>query len=297
MFPPHELPPLHAGKEALEAKGFKWRFARSLAERPNPDYELELPRVRSNYFGMLRLIDDQLSRMFAYLEKRGLRENTLIFVLSDHGDFVGEYGLIRKGPEVPEMLMRIPFFVLGPEIAASAEPHPAHISLVDIFPTICEAVGSELPRGVQGRSLWPLLTGRDYPQEEFRSVYGEQGFGGLHYSDRDDIDYNECSFVGRNHGAFDELYTYSQSGTMRMVRKERWKLAYDMMGQGQLYDLQRDPYELNNLFGRPDMLEVQSDMLAELATWLLRMQDPLPYPVDKYIMKSDPRNYWTIHKR
>ena len=54
------------------------------------------------------------------------------------------------------------------------------------MPTLCEAVGIPLPDGVQGRSLWPLLTGGAYPEAEFESVYGEQGFGGLHYERGDE---------------------------------------------------------------------------------------------------------------
>ena len=73
----------------------------------------------------------------------------------------------------------------GPEIVADADPHAAHVSLVDVMPTLCEAVGIELPAGVQGRSLWPMLTGGAYPEAEFESVYAEQGFGGLHYEARD----------------------------------------------------------------------------------------------------------------
>ncbi len=98
--------------------------------------------------------------------------------LSDHGDYVGEYGLVRKGAELPEVLIRIPFLVVGPDI--SDQPHPAHVTIADIMPTLCEATGTDIPRGVQGRSLWALLRGKEYPEEEFDSAYAEHGFGGLH---------------------------------------------------------------------------------------------------------------------
>ena len=64
---------------------------------------------------------------------------------------------------------------------ADDRAHADCVSLVDVMPTLCEALGVEMPYGVQGRSLWPLLMGQEYPQDEFRSVYAEVGFGGLHY--------------------------------------------------------------------------------------------------------------------
>ena len=118
------------------------------------------PERGQTYFGMLRLIDDQVKRFVEFLEARQLRDDTIIVFVADHGDFVGEYGMVRKGPELPECLARIPMFWTGPGITASAEPHDAHVSLIDVMSTLCEAIGVPLPDGVQGRSLWPLLTGR-----------------------------------------------------------------------------------------------------------------------------------------
>ncbi|QPC81313.1 sulfatase-like hydrolase/transferase [Phototrophicus methaneseepsis] len=294
MFPPETLPPTRSDKSALEKKGFKFQWLRHIGETAFPDYAEQLPRARANYFGMLRLIDDQIQRFVEYLDNQNLRENTLIIFLSDHGDYVGEYGLVRKGAELPEVLTRIPFQVMGPGVVASDQPHDAHISIVDIMPTICEAVGVDLPAGVQGQSLWPLLTGQDYPKEEFASAYAEHGFGGLHYTADDDFDPYED---GLNPVvSFDELNGWSQSGTMRMLRKGDWKLMFDMQGRGQLYHLSEDPVELNNLYGVADYQDIQSEMVAELLAWTLRAQDPLPHPRRRYKFKSDPRNYWSPHR-
>ena len=294
LFPPETLPPTLADERALESKGFKFQWTRHIGEVAFPDYAEQIPRARANYYGMLRLIDDQIRRFFDFLDARGLRENTIIVVLSDHGDFVGEYGLVRKGPELPEVLVRIPMFWLGPGIRRSAEPHPALVSLVDVMPTLCEAIGVELPPGVQGRSLWPLLTEQPYPVEEFASVYAEQGFGGLHYTASDPFDPTEDGLTPGV--AFDELNGWSQSGTMRMLRRGDWKLVFDMQGRGQLYNLRNDPVELCNLYDNPDVAGVQLQMVTELLAWTLRAQDPLPYPRQRYRFKTDPRNYWSPYR-
>jgi arylsulfatase A-like enzyme len=284
MFPPDSVPPTRSGKEALAA------------ETAFPDFDRQVVQARSNYFGMLRLIDDQIKRLIKSLKEKGLYDNTIFVCLSDHGDFVGEYGLVRKGPELPEVLTRIPMIFAGPDISASAQPHSAHVSIVDVMPTLCDAIGLVLPVGVQGRSLWPLLTGRDYPKEEFASAYSEHGFGGLHYTADDKLDPRREGAIN-NAVSYDELNSWSQSGTMRMVRKGEWKLVFDMQGAGQLYNLTKDPIELKNLYDDHDYSQIKQELLAEMMAWTLRVQDPLPLPRSRYVMKTDPHNYWSPYRK
>jgi arylsulfatase A-like enzyme len=295
LFPIEALPPTRSDETALQEKSWKYRFTWELGHLGFDDYDAQRPRARANYYGMLRLIDDQVRRLVGFLDDRGLTKDTHLIFCSDHGDFVGEYGLVRKGPEVPECLMRVPLFWVGPGVRADARPHGAHVSIADLMPTLCEAIGVPLPDGVQGRSLWPLLTGSDYPEQEFASAYGEHGFGGLHYVAGDDLvaldeDGLEPSV------SFDCLNSRSQSGTLRMLRKGDWKLIVDMQGEGQLYNLAQDPAELDNLYGAPQVAAVQQALVAELLAWVLRVQDPLPLPRRRYVMKTDPRNYWSPHR-
>ena len=198
--------------------------------------------------------------------------------------------MIRKGPELPEALIRIPFFAVGPGISPHSGPHPAHVSTVDLMPTICEAIGVPLPDGVQGRSLWALLSGREYPEKEFASAYAETGYGGLNYNWDDDPDFSKAL---NPRITFNCINQYSQSGIMRMIRKDEWKLVFDMQGNGQLYNLEKDPAEIINLFGNSDYIEVQGKLVGDLLAWTLRTQDPLPFPGGNYERKSHPRNYWT----
>jgi len=295
MFPPDSLPSPIAGPETLAARGFKWRFTREQFQKAFTNFDGELPRARSNYHGMLRLIDDQVKRFVEFLNSSRLRENTIIVFVSDHGDFVGEYGLMRKGLEMNEFLVRIPLLFAGPGIAANSAPHPAHVSIVDIMPTLCEAIGVPLPNGVQGRSLRPLLTGAPCPEEEFASVYAEQGFGGRHYTESDALDPVAEGALHPSVG-FDCLNTWSQSGTMRMLRRGDWKLVFDMQGRGQLYNVTDDPAELRDLYGKPEAATVQNQLVAELLALTIRAQDPLPYPRRRYVMKTDPRNYWSPYR-
>jgi arylsulfatase A-like enzyme len=285
MFPPDQVPDRCAGPEALKHKDFGWQWMRGLQEYTHPGYDDNWRRYVSNYLGSVRMIDDQLARLMGYLEEHGLREKTLVVYTADHGDFTMDYGLMRKGVGMPEALTRIPMVWSGPGIQVREPYYHACVSIADVMPTLCEAIGSEIPVGVQGRSLLPLLQGKQYPEEEFRSIYVESGFGGLYFDASDRIPYSAADFrglgkyiVSEQEKTFDELNLVTQSGYMKMVRMGDWKLLYDMMGNGQLYHLTSDPCELKNLFGDPSIVDMQLRLLEELLRWTIRTQDSLPVP-------------------
>lgn len=294
MFPPEKLPPLLTSCKDLEKKGDKYMALAALEDIACPNLQQEIPQLRSIYLGMVRMIDDQIKRLVEGVKSSGLGDNTLFIILSDHGDYCGEYGLIRKGAGVAESLTRIPMIWSGYGIKPQSKPMDAHVSIVDIFPTLCSVVGAEIPVGVQGRSLWPMLTGEDYPHEEFSSVMVEQGYGGEDFTVEEPLTFEEagCCKSGVD-GQFDGLNAWTQSGSLRMLRKGDWKLVIDNNGRGELYNLKQDPAEINNLFGNQSYLAVQADLLKELLTWGIRLQDPLPVPRRQYPFKRNPYNYHT----
>lgn len=285
MYPPESVPDRCAGPEALKTMGYKVQWLYGMENDAHPIYAKQWRRYKSNYLGMLRLLDDQLQRLLDFMKQQGLLENTLIVYLADHGDYLMDYGLGRKGAGLPNCLTRIPMVWSGWGIQGGQPHHPACVSNADVFPTLCEAIGVEIPLGVQGRSLWPLLQGKDYPEVEFRSIYAGVGFGGLYYDESYVLPYRlaEAPPKGSSEQGpptefwnIDELNPVTQSGTMKMVRMGDWKLIYDMMGYGQLYDLAADPCELHNRFADPSVASEQMRMLEELLMWTIRSQDALP---------------------
>jgi arylsulfatase A-like enzyme len=296
MFPPDQFPPVRTGEEVLKSKGKKWTMQKQLLDMGYPNYEKHIPRIRSNYFGMLRLIDDQMKRLVNFLQQQGLYENTVLIFVADHGDYAGEYGLIKKGVGVPDCLTRIPMIWRGPGVMKNTQPHHAHVSNVDIMPTICDMIGYPLPDGVMGRSLWPLLSGGQYPEAEFASIVVQQGFGGRDYTSVSQLDPYKEGCLSKGKVEFDELNSYSQSGILRMLRKNDWKLIYDMQGNGRLFHLTDDPAEIHDLYDRKEYTEKKLELLQDLLAWELRTQDPLPLPRQRYIYRGDPRNYWTPYQ-
>ena len=298
LFPPESLPVIKTGPENLKDKGHKYTWLRGVWEKVlGPDIERRILRARSNYHCMLRLIDDQFKRMIEGLEERKLLENTVVIFLSDHGDFVGEYGLIRKGLDLPEVLTRIPFVYCGPGIKAQGINNEACVNIVDILPTVCDLLEEEIPFGVQGKTLLPILKGEVYPKKEYEVAYSESGFGGLYWDEEDSLDLvsEGASKAYSEEGrpiTFDCLNTWTQCGQTRMVRKGRYKIQMDMMGTGYLYDLETDPMEINNLFNDQSYITVKADMLTELNAAMLRASDPIPAPRHRYHYKMPPKGWW-----
>lgn len=278
LFPPDDLPDPEAGADALDGRGFRWEWSRRLAERrvaqrhPDVDFEAALARMRSNYLGMLRLIDDRVERFVGTLDDLGLRDDTLLVATSDHGDFVGRYGLMRKGVgELPEATTRVPLVVSGSEVEDGDGPRPEHVSLVDLLPTLCAAVGASVPDGVQGRNLWPRLTGEaDGSDGRFDSVYAEAGVGGARYGPADAPPAEAASL--------DELNPVTQGGSTGMVRAGDAKLVFGADGRRRLYDLSDDPAELRNRYGDAEFADRRTELFEQMLTWCLRVRDDLPLP-------------------
>jgi arylsulfatase A-like enzyme len=272
LFPEADVPDRAAGPEVLAARGGKWRWQGRLTENALPGYDSLWRRYRANYCGMLRLLDDQVRRLLTYLETRDLLASTLLVFTTDCGEYTGEYGLQRKGVGLPECLVRVPLLFAGPGIAPRGGLREEFVSLVDVFPTLCEALGVEVPRGVQGRSLWPLLAGGALPPEEFRSIYVEFGAGGLDYAEDDLPPANTSVSDSR----YRELNAMTLSGRLKLVRLGDWKLIMDTHGRGELYHLATDPAELRDRYHDPACRDERQRLTEELVRWMIRAEDDLP---------------------
>ncbi|CAM3708447.1 sulfatase-like hydrolase/transferase [Occultella aeris] len=268
MFAEEDVPERAVGPEVLDRLGWRYRWLRRLIEDKRPGYDAHWRRYRANYLGMLRLIDDQVGRLLDDLGDRC--ENTLFVFVTDHGDFLGDYGLQRKGAGMSDALMRIPLALRGPGIVPQRRDEL--VSMVDLLPTIAEWLGEPIPAGVQGRSLAPLLRGEDAPSAEFDSILGESGFGGVSYTESD----RPPLHFPYDGPTFDELNSVTMSGETRMLVCGRYKLVVDDTGQDVLYDIERDPAEIEDLSDDPAHGEIRAELHRRLVQWLLRAADDLP---------------------
>jgi len=292
MFSPESLPPLATSVADLTGKGHRFPWMRGIWEKVlGEDIDDRIQRARSNYHGMLRMIDDQFKRLVEGLRDRGIEDDTLIIFLSDHGDFIGEYGLLRKGPDLPDILTRIPMIWAGPGVTPQPRNDEDCINTVDILPTICDMLGIPIPFGAQGKSIAPLLTGGPKPLGEYDIAYAESGYGGQYWTDEDELNVitEGASIQWRT---FDELNTWTQCGQVRMVRKGDYKIQVDMQGTGYLYNLAKDPYEVNNLWECPGHISAKAEMLTVLAAEIMRVEGTIPAPHRRYRVKRHPKGFW-----
>jgi len=199
--------------------------------------------IRRMYQGKAHHVDYQVGRILDALRKEGLEENTIVVFCSDHGMMLGDFGLLQVGEYSQEPLVHIPMIWRVPGAAAGVSDSLA--STVDILPTLLDLADLEIPLGVQGISLRPALEGNKTPLREQLIIENRWGQNPVE--------------------GFNTLVT------------ERYKLSLYTNGvEGESYDLQNDPREENNLFGKPEVQEIQQQLTNQFAIEMLRHQDPLP---------------------
>lgn len=197
--------------------------------------DTELREIIANTYGRIAFIDDQIGRLMNALAEQGLTENTHVFYLSDHGDWLGDHGLLFKGPMFYDSLLRVPMIWRGPGIPQNRiiyEP----VSTLDLSPSLMELANVEPQLFQHGESLLPLLDGKA----------------------KRDFAMSEWEFTPNNA----ELKV-----SLRCVRTRTYKLIKDMnSGHGELYDLLADPNETNNLFENPGASDIRMRLESYLMT-------------------------------
>ena len=216
------------------------------AELSGADFQDEVRRpdehkahdAQAKYYAMIELIDDQLARIIAHLEASGQRDDTIIIFTSDHGETLGDHGLMYKGCRFYEGLVRVPLiFDAAPRWNfRGGLRSDALVELLDLSATLLELGGLEVPDYHQGRSLLPILRGES-PPNELREFVRCEYFDAL------------SPFFTGGHGAF---------ATMHRTRQYKLCVYHSLPGHvGELYDLDADPWEHNNLWNSSDA-EIQA---------------------------------------
>lgn len=211
-------------------------------------------RHRTQYYGEVTFIDDSVGRILGALERLKLRENTLIVFLSDHGDLLGDHYLFTKGPYHYRHCASVPLIVNWPGHVKRSVVEGI-VQEIDVMPTILDLAGVPVPPGVQGRSQKAVLTGAT-SDTGYTSALIEYGTSGV-------------AAPGSSLGPdAPDLWT---------LRTPKWRMSYlPAVHTGELYDLENDPDEFVNLWDRPGLEPVPSQLKEELLDRILMAHDPLP---------------------
>ena len=205
------------------------RAFRQKQSRVPPQTDEQLRHMIANYYGMISLVDHNVGRILQSLADLGLADNTIVVFTSDHGDWLGDHGLILKGPMHYDGVLRVGCVMQGPGIAAGkvvGDP----VSTLDLPATFHDYAGVQPSRALHSRSLRPLIEGE-----------GTRDFA-----------YNEWDLHPARCGVALKL---------RTVRTATHKLTLEMeSGAGELYDLAQDPTEMDNRFGDPGVARIQREL-------------------------------------
>lgn len=189
--------------------------------------------ITANYFGMISLVDHNVGRIMDALAHKGILDNTVVLFTSDHGEFLGDHGLLFKGPMLYDSLTRVMLMAAGPGIAEGKVVTDA-VSTVDLTPTLLDLGGATSDKAYHGQSLLPHLTNG--------AADGLRGMAHIEWG----LDASRCGV---------DL-------DLRSVVTQRYRYTRELnSGAGELYDLQEDPREMNNLFDdagrRPIVAELE----------------------------------------
>jgi len=193
--------------------------------------------VIAAYYAMIELLDEQFGRLVDHLESIGELDNTIILFHSDHGEMLGDHGLLYKGCRFFEGLVHVPLIFSWPGKFKTGLVSDGLVELVDIAPTLLEAAGIAVPDSMQGHSLLGILQGDADPAVHKKSVVTE---------------FNDA--LGSARESVPSHATMNYDGRYKTV-------IYHGHNLGELFDLQEDPGEFVNLWNEPSVSELKADLI------------------------------------
>jgi arylsulfatase A-like enzyme len=207
---------------------------------PWPRSQDEIRRTLHEYYATISGLDHHIGRLLQTLKALGVDDDTLIVFSADQGIAVGSHGLLGK-QNLYDHSTKSPLVFAGPGISRGRSQ--ALVYLLDIYPTVADQLGVPVPRGIDGVSFKPVLTGK-----------AKQA--------RQDL------FLAYRH-------------VQRALRDERWKLIrYPEVDVTQLFDLRSDPHERHNLAGDPAQGTRLVQMMARMRQWQKQLGDADPLLVE-----------------
>jgi len=184
--------------------------------------EWKYQKFIKDYLRCVASVDDSVGRLLDYLDQSGLSQNTVVIYTSDQGFFLGDHDWFDKRFMYEESI-KMPFLIRYPEKIKPGSVNNSMILNVDFAPTFLDFAGVPAPKEVQGRSIVPLLTGKK--PKDWRDIWYYRYY---HYP----ADHRVQPHYG--------------------VRTDRYKLIFfNRIGEWELFDLKKDPHELNNVYANP----------------------------------------------
>ncbi len=253
-----ELPPCF-NAEPGEHTPLKYRFNRRFQRDVGRHFPMKDERawrkLIARYWGAISLVDKYVGSILDALKENGVEENTIVVFTSDHGDMMGDFRMGQKSV-MYESAVRVPFLLRIPGVTDRQITIEKPVSHIDVVPTLLETAGLDSKAKLEGSSLLPLIEGKvDNAQRDvFIEWQGDEGEDKWFRPYRD----------GEYEKQIDKVYGAS---IRTIVSQDGWKLSLSEAGEHELYDLNRDPHELHNLYFVEGSTKKKEELKARLLKW------------------------------
>lgn len=225
MYDPGQLQLPKVPADYLEKLPLPWQATRAYKRIATPIPEDRQRKALAAYYGNVAALDDRIGRVLDGLRHSGQMENTVVVYTVDHGRSLGEHGLWYHN-EPTDHSSRVTLIITGPGIP-KGKRITTPVMHVDLYPTLLELAGAQVPMGLRGHSLRPLWQGQPGNHPEYA--------------------YSECHAEGTCSGSF-------------VIRKEKWKYIYYSYYDDILFNMEEDPEEMHNLIETPEGQEVSREL-------------------------------------
>jgi arylsulfatase A-like enzyme len=242
LYPPEQIPEYPSFRDDLTTKPELYKSERNFGIsregkliQPNPLPWSAWQQILSRCYAQITMMDEAAGLILDQLDRLGLSDNPLVVWTTDHGDAVACHGgHFDKSSYMPEELIRIPMTLRYPGVVPAGQVSEKLVSNIDLAPTFLDAAGLAFARPVDGSSLLPLAANPDIPWR--------------------------TEVVSETHG-------HGEDALGRALVSERYKYIFNENDMDELYDLQSDRYEMNNLIDSAEHRERLANMRGKLRAW------------------------------
>ena len=217
-------------------------------------------RLQARYWGNVTLVDRSVDKILRALDESGQADETIVVFTSDHGEQMGDHSILGKTLMYEESV-KVPLLLRVPAFGRQMKKIEGNISHIDLLPTLLELMGEPVPGDLQGESRLSVLEGND-------TLVGNDVF--IEWNGSDGHHPRSIGEAEVNRSMAQPLRT--------VVTAERWKLNLYESGPGELYDLNIDPHEMENLYDRAEHQARVLDLAGRIARWQKRTGDQVSLP-------------------
>ena len=264
--------PNRAGNAALDAEQHPLlAYFQTLSKFRAPECDREMRQEKANYYGLMSEVDDNLGRLFEFLQSTGEWDSTIVIFTSDHGEQLGDHWLKGKMGYFDSSYF-VPLIIRDPRASADIT-RGQHLDVftenVDLMPTLLECVDLEVPTQCDGHSLMPIVNTGQVPVGWRRAVHWEFDFRSViddTVEKRFDITAHQCNLA--------------------VIRDDRYKYVHFAALPPLFFDLKNDPHEMVNLANHIEYQPLVLEYAQEMLSW--RMNHTHRGLTETYLSEAGP---------